>query len=155
MSSLTKEARARILSLEQDDRITAEAVVEDAKNPKSPLHSFFEWDVKKAAREHWLDTARELIRSVRVVIEHRTTVVRAVAYVRDPEAGPREQGYRSVSSLATEREMAEEALRYEARRAVAAIRRVKEVAEALEIDVPTDFAGLAEIAEGVTVEIAA
>ena len=40
-----------------------------AKAPKHPLHRFFEWDVQKAAEAHWSDTARAIIRSVRIVRE--------------------------------------------------------------------------------------
>lgn len=41
-------------------------VVDEAKRKQSPLHKFFEWDVQTAAEAHWLDTARSLIRIVRV-----------------------------------------------------------------------------------------
>jgi hypothetical protein len=45
-------------------------VLNDAKDPKSPLHAIWEkhwgWDVNKAAEERWLDCARYLIRSVKI-----------------------------------------------------------------------------------------
>jgi hypothetical protein len=44
-------------------------VVGDARDPKSVLHPHFEWDVRKAAEAHWLDQARVLIRSIRVIDE--------------------------------------------------------------------------------------
>jgi hypothetical protein len=42
-------------------------VVDSARDERSPLHRYFEWDDAKAAAQHRLDQARMLIRSVRVV----------------------------------------------------------------------------------------
>ena len=47
--------------------ITPEAVVERARPKRSPLHSLFEWNDKKAAAAHRITQARYLIRSVKVV----------------------------------------------------------------------------------------
>ncbi len=44
--------------------ITPRAVVDDAVNPKSPLHPCFEWDDDKAADAHRLSQARKLIGSI-------------------------------------------------------------------------------------------
>ena len=44
-------------------------VVEDARDPKSVLHSHFEWDDRKAAELHRTDQARALIRSIRIIDE--------------------------------------------------------------------------------------
>ena len=38
-----------------------------ARDPESPHHPHFEWDVKKAAAAHWKTQARELIRVVRII----------------------------------------------------------------------------------------
>lgn len=55
----------RFLALEQrDGTVTPEAVLDDARDPASPLHTFFEWDDTKAADLHRLATARTLVRSV-------------------------------------------------------------------------------------------
>ncbi len=50
-------------------KLTAEQVVQAAKDPNSPLHDQFLWNDKKAAHKQRLDTARQLIRSVKVVIK--------------------------------------------------------------------------------------
>jgi hypothetical protein len=42
-------------------------VVVGARDPKSVLHSHFEWNDQKAAELHRLDQARTLIRSIRVI----------------------------------------------------------------------------------------
>lgn len=47
--------------------LTAEAVVQEAKKPSSPLHPLFEWDDGKAAEQWRLHRARNLIRAVRVI----------------------------------------------------------------------------------------
>lgn|SRR5512135_67862 len=46
--------------------LTPDAVVEDAKNARSPLHPYFEWDDAKAAKAHRLDQARMLIRAIKI-----------------------------------------------------------------------------------------
>jgi hypothetical protein len=48
--------------------LSPEAVVQAAKEKKSPLHSVFEWDDKKAGHEFRLQQACVLIRSVVVTI---------------------------------------------------------------------------------------
>lgn len=62
-----REALDRIAKDDQDGLIQPEAVVEAAKDPDSPLHKYFEWDVALAARAHWLARARHLIARYTVV----------------------------------------------------------------------------------------
>lgn len=50
-------------------RLHPAKVVESARNPKSPLHSQFTWDNTKAAEEHRLWQARQLIARVQVTVE--------------------------------------------------------------------------------------
>ena len=50
--------------------LTAEAVVDAARDESSPMHDDFEWDDSKAAHEYRLVTARTLIRSIEVIIEN-------------------------------------------------------------------------------------
>lgn len=47
-------------------RLTPSAVVEAARNARSPLHRHFEWNDAKAAQSYRLDQAREIIRVIRV-----------------------------------------------------------------------------------------
>lgn len=70
-------------------------VVNDARNPNSPLHSFFEWDDTKAAQEHRLAQARVLIRAVVAIYvddERPATRVKAFVHIAEPGA----PHYRSV-----------------------------------------------------------
>src|SRR5262245_3977202 len=86
-------------------RITPELVVKEARrNPRSPLHTAFEWDTAKAAKAYWLETARALIRSVYVTVQIEDKTVNVTAYVRDPEADHHDQGYRSILKIREEQE---------------------------------------------------
>lgn len=55
--------------LEAMPEITPEAIVDDASEPDSPLHQFFQWDDTEAARQWRLQEAGNLVRSVRVVVQ--------------------------------------------------------------------------------------
>ena len=139
------ERRINEIAVENGGKLTAELLVIEAADPDSVLHKSFEWDNDKAAHQHRLDQARTLIRSVRIVTYTETTVVRSIAYVRDPNAGD-EQGYVALASLKSDREKAIEAVRYETKRASAAMHRAKEVGDVL---------GLGELVDSALAMIAA
>ena len=68
--------------------LTAERVLDDASNVRSPLHKYFEWDNQKAAHKWRLEEARRLIRSVEVVISDakgKQIPMRAYYSVKDSE----------------------------------------------------------------------
>lgn len=130
--------QARLMKIEdRDGRLTPESVVRDARNPKSPLHGEFEWNDNKASEAYRLLQARRLIR-VRVEYQLVTHTIRASAFIRDPTAAPREQGYRSVIKLRGERDHAIAALRSEAERAAAHLQRTRDLALALDIESELD-----------------
>lgn len=54
---------------EKHAAVTPKLVLDAARRPRSPLHSFFEWDDASAAERHRLSQAGGLIRSIRVVVE--------------------------------------------------------------------------------------
>lgn len=140
--TLTKEQVERVRSLEDENGgITADVVVRDAKNRKSPLHGLFEWNREKAAAAYWLDQARAIIGAVRVVVTNETTVVRSPVYVRDPTIG-NEQGYRSTTALRSDPEKAREALVMILRVAAGHVARALELAEPLGLS--ADVEGLIE-----------
>ena len=129
------EAIARIRKLEAaDGTITAQAVVDDARDPSSPLHDHFEWDDDKAAHAFRINQARELIRSVRLVITNRESVVRTVAYVRDPNKAAHDGGYVSTFRLRKSPDDARAALMAELARADSAMDRAMEVARSLGLE---------------------
>lgn len=47
---------------DRDGSLSPHAVVEEADDPKSPLHPLFDWNDEKAAMAHRLNQARQLIR---------------------------------------------------------------------------------------------
>jgi len=113
-------------------------VVEDAKDPDSPLHELFNWDVEEAALEHWIHTARTIIARVKINITTETIVLKAPAYVRDPTLHGREQGYRETVSLRTDKDMAREVIAGEVQNVISALRRARNVAAALEMETEID-----------------
>ena len=72
---------------QKNGRLTPKDIVSAARDVKSPLHDFFEWDDAVAAEKHRLSHAAELIRSIRVVIR------------LDPHDKPRE--VRALVSIVT------------------------------------------------------
>jgi hypothetical protein len=135
MTSEQREAiKARLAEIENANggRLTPDMVVKDAKRKDSPLHACFTWDVKAAAAAYWVQQARDLITSVRVVVKTETTSVSSVYYVRDPAARSDQQGYVSVQTLRTDVELAREALVGEFSRVADMLRRAREIAVVLD-----------------------
>jgi hypothetical protein len=122
-------------------------VLAEAESPESVLHDLFEWDNSKAAHQHRLTQARQIITSVRVVITTEERKISSVYYVRDPEAGPVEQGYVSLDKLKLSSDLARESLVLEFSRAQAHLNRAKLHAEALGLggDVDTLLDGLERV----------
>lgn len=73
---MTKVGEELLALADDDGVIFPDQVVDWARgHPKSALHAQFQWDVARAAREHWLWQARQLI-AVHVVDDagHRQTI---------------------------------------------------------------------------------
>lgn len=70
--------------LQTEGVITARRVVEEARPEDSPLHPIFEWDDSVAAEDFRRNQARNLVRSLRVVIkqDHTETPKEILAFVR-------------------------------------------------------------------------
>ncbi len=119
---------------DQDGYLRPESVVAAARDPDSPLHSYFTWDDVDAAHKHRLDQARALIRSVRVEIKVEERTIKSICYVRDPSLPAREQGYASITSIRPRSEVAFEVVSAELARAEAALERAHKVADALGLD---------------------
>ena len=133
MNARNREAiEARIQGIaDRDGNLTPDAIVEDAQNPESPLHGEFEWDDAKAAMEARRETARRLIRSVKVTIQTETHTIAVPRYVRSPGVSEREQSYSEAASLRGDYERAMASFAYEVDRAEAAIKRAQKVAYSL------------------------
>lgn len=141
---MTKEALKELKQLEdRKGRLTPEQVLEAASDPKSALHSQFEWDDSKAAYAHRLDQARELIRRVKIelVVEERT--IKAVAYVRDPDRQTSEPGY--INSMRVTKRTAGAVLTAELNAIYADLKRAYGIAEAKSAELPGAAAEVARI----------
>lgn len=115
-------------------RLTAEQVVEAAKEPDSPLHDQFIWDDAKAAHRQRLDTGRQLIRSVRTEITKNMTVIHAPIYVRDPDLNAKDQGYVDVRSSQTSADAKRNILIAEFKRVAGVFARAADLAVLFELE---------------------
>ena len=73
-----------LASISDDNGLTPSSVVEAARDPKSPLNPFFEWDDSKAAEAYREDQARALVRIIRVAENEDDEPVRAFISVSAP-----------------------------------------------------------------------
>ena len=121
------------LAKKNGDSLTPDLLVQDASNPKSPIHDEFEWDDAKCGHAYRLDQARKLIGEVRYLYHTTTTLVKTVAYVKDPRI-PNDQGYLSVAKVKTQKEEALETLVMEFRRAAGMLARVRDLAKVFEME---------------------
>lgn len=81
-------AHIEFLRRQQKGELTPQDVVGDARNPNSPLHSYFEWNDGAAAEAYRLHQARGLIRSVvAIYTREEAPAVRTKAFIHVPEPG--------------------------------------------------------------------
>jgi hypothetical protein len=126
--TLTPEQLSHLTQLENVGRLSAEAVVEDARNPTSPLHELINWDDEVAAHEHRLGQARRIIREVLVAITTTTTVVSVARYIPDPGRGA--TVYLNIEKI-TDDQTQRQVVIAEANRALGNMRRAESIAQAL------------------------
>jgi hypothetical protein len=90
MANHTKKA-ARFVVLEKLEKkhrgdLRVDDVIKEAKDPKSALHDYFEWDLGKAAHSHWRETAKQLIKEYRFVITKHAIIRYAPIWVSKADA---------------------------------------------------------------------
>ena len=117
-------------------RLTADAVIAKAKNRKTALHAYFKsqgcYDPNKSMHQWSLQVARDLIRSIKVVVVNETMTYAVPAYIRDPQArASNTQGYSSLSRLRLDEDLAREAVIHEFNQAAACFARARRIAKAL------------------------
>lgn len=148
---LTQAQIARIKELEnRKGQLTARRLLDDAKKPRSPLHSLFNWDIQHAAERWWLHRARCIIGAVTIQVTHQDTVVKAPCYVVDTTR--KGDGYRSVVSMKADTDSARESLVYTLETAAGHLRSAYDLAGPLglqnEIDrLLASVAGVVKIAQ--------
>jgi hypothetical protein len=131
MTKLTPEAEARLAALSNAGRITPEDVVQDAADPESPLHPYFDWDDAQAAHKHRLEQARTILK-VKVQYNVNNVLIRVPMHVRDVDQG-RGQGYVAVSAV-TERDVALRTIGQELARIESLIVRARNLAKVLDCE---------------------
>ena len=123
----------REIDATHEGKITAGMVVEAARNPESPLHKLFEWDLEKAAHRWHIRTAQRIL-SYKYTETTETTEITAVAYVRDPRCAGDEAGYISVERVKSEKDLARDVLFMEFARIDGSMGRVSELSHFFGLD---------------------
>jgi beta-galactosidase/beta-glucuronidase len=138
--------RTRMQHLHDRDagNLTPEAVVEDARNVKSPLHSLFEWDDTKAGIAWRIAQARAIIRAMTFITQSNETIIVAPYYIKNPDS---RSGYTSIRTLSTDQDRARRAMVDECVRLRGMLERTRNVAKALQLEADLDglLAGVAEL----------
>jgi len=127
LRSITAADAAYVTTLEKGGRITAASLLTDAKDPASPLHTLFDWDQERAAEAHWLDRAREILASCRVLVHTTHYVAHVPLYVKDTGVGPTTPGYIRTDLLKENDEAAKKAVLAEVQRSQAMLERTRDV----------------------------
>ena len=124
-----KEVADRLEQLEQENgNIHPAAVVDDARDPTSPLHDFFEWDDNTAAQQYRLSQARLLISRVKIQVMVRAIPMDVMRYVRDPD----EPGnYSNIVRVRTDEDRSRRTVIDEMSRVAQAAKRARAVAAVL------------------------
>jgi hypothetical protein len=129
----TPEIRARINELykKHGAPLLPQHVVVDAKDPSSPLHELFDWDVQSAAEKHWEATARQIIICVRteIVKSDRPLSVRAYTH-----PATKEPGYHHISEVAANKDLAMNTLLSHFKRAADVLRSCYELAVSFDME---------------------
>lgn len=113
--------------------ITPAGVRDAARDRRNPLHGQFNWNKDQAAEQHWLDTARRLIkRYVTVEVFDLPRKITTVSYVRDPDLPAKAQGYVSLTSEGMDQDRAVKVMLAEIERCANAIERARDVVAVLE-----------------------
>jgi hypothetical protein len=127
---IKEQAVEALQGLAEAGKLSPEQVVTEASKAGSPLHDCFEWDDSVAGHKYRLSQARDLIRSVQVVITVHERTLYAPKYVHDPRAG-KNAGYAELVSLKSDIDVARDVVRSELQRAFSALNRANKVAEVL------------------------
>lgn len=113
-------------------RLRVDDIIAAARPKTAVLHGQFDWDKARCVERDLRNQARALVERVRMIPgRHERLVTRVPLYVRDPDAGPTEQGYRSVAETRKDPVEAQRALEIEFDRAKSAMTRACAVAEGL------------------------
>ena len=121
------------IRVESGGQLHPQAVVADARDPKSVLHPHFEWNDAKAAEAHRLDQARALIRSIRIIDEEDDDRARPAFLSIRADSGV---GYRSYHDVLSSPDLRQRLLEGAQRDLDAWTARYRELREIVELVEP-------------------
>lgn len=125
---------AVLTQLEKQGRLTPDHAIEEARNPESPLHNEFTWDLQAAAMITWRSQARALIShfQINVVVHHKE--YRIQEFVEAPGKAGREQGYIAFTRIKDKKQLAREFFDRELGIAASYVAKTKDYAHVLGLD---------------------
>jgi len=129
--------RMEEISMRNRGVLEAGAVVEDAKDPMSPLHNRFDWDNSIAGDKWRLHQARQLIAYFETPVKIETKILKCPTWVRDPMRLPHEQGYVQTVKIKGKEEIAIETVRYYFERAEKCMERALDLSDILGLGMET------------------
>jgi len=125
---------AKFVELEREGQLTPEEVVAEAKQPESPLHDLFDWNIARSAERYWIMRARHLIGTITVIIHTETATYTIPKYVRSPDVPARQQGYSTIDRVRIDPTLARRALITECERVASSLKRAREIAVGLSME---------------------
>ena len=131
---LNEESKEAMSSLEdRKGRLTPTEVLDEARDPSSPLHPHFEWEDSIAAESYRLIQARELILqyTIHYQVEDKGSFV-IKQYVRDVDKPQLLQGYINVAKT----KKVPETLSFQIRQVIGMLDRAENFATFREEDLP-------------------
>lgn len=135
MDKAKEEAIHAVLTqLEKQGRLTPDHTIEAARNPKSPLHGEFTWDLKAAAMITWRSQARALISHFEINVVVHKQEYRIQEFVEAPGKMGREQGYVAFTRIKDKKQLAREFFDRELGIASSYVAKTKDYAKVLGLD---------------------
>jgi len=139
------------LAANNHGEVTPQMVVEEARNPDSPLHSEFEWDIEAAAEKYWIEQARKIIRSVRITYRVEKSQYSTIGYVRDPDKDKKQAGYVSVKKVRSDKQRAHDIVTSELFRARNALERADSLSHYFKIK--EDILKIIKMIDNITIRL--
>ena len=108
VTTTTQAEFQKLMDADPNGMLRPEAIVEVAKNPTHPFHSWFTWDDTEAAKKWRYEEAGQLIKSYRIFIEPLNIRVRGLTSLEsDRQSGG---GYRFTMDVLARPNMRNEML---------------------------------------------
>ena len=126
MKATKKEMFARVQQLADKNGgdISHDMLLSDARNKKSPLHAYYEWNAKRGLEQWQLSQTRRLMRDYKIEYKINTIICEVPAFVHDERT--RDHGYRDVREVQTDELHARRTIVREVSSVVAALRRAQQ-----------------------------